>query len=45
MEEYQFALELLNCSANIMTKKDVEKLSNILKRYLREEKIDKLLDE
>jgi hypothetical protein len=41
--EYELALELLNCSANIMTEKHVEKLSNILKRYLREEKINNIL--
>lgn len=45
MEEYQVALELLNCSDNIMKEKDVEKLSNILKRYLREEKIGNILNE
>ena len=45
IEEYELALELLNCSANIMTEKHVEKLSNILKRYLREEKIGNILNE
>lgn len=45
IEEYELALELLNCSANIMTEKHVKKLSNILKRYLREEKIGNILNE